>query len=156
MNIRKALREDCERIVNELWKPFIEHCCNYEFSGLDRKAEIIFYNHLCDLVDDPNSIVYIAENPPIFIGYIKATKTKRPLVYETKFVGEISDLFVKPEFRKSGIGYQLVEKAEEWFKENDLDVIWLRVHSGNELGRAFWDKMGYRDYAIEKIKKLSK
>lgn len=155
MNIRRALKKDCERIVNELWKPFMEYCSSLdEFSNLDREAETIFYNHLCDFVSNQNNIVYIAEDPPAIIGYVKATKTSRSPVYETKLVGEISDVFVKPEYRKTGIGYQLIEKAEEWFRENGLELAWLKVHSGNELGRAFWERVGYKDYMIEKMKKI--
>lgn len=155
MKVRRALKEDCERIVKELWKPFMEYCSNLdEFSSLDREAETIFYNHLCTFVSDPNNVVFLAEDTPNIVGYVKATKTSRSPVYETRLVGEISDVFVKPEYRKSGIGYQLVEKAEEWFRENGLDLAWLKVHSGNELGKDFWERVGYKDYMVEKMKKL--
>jgi GNAT superfamily N-acetyltransferase len=152
--IRRALKEDCEKIVNDVWKPFIELCCKYEFSGLDKKAEISFYHHLLDIVDNPDSVVYIAEYPPMFVGYVVARKRMNTPIYEVKFIGEITDLFVRPEYRERGIGEQLVEAAEDWLSESGLDFVWINIHIGNELGRTFWENREYKDYTIKKIKKL--
>jgi len=68
--------------------------------------------------------------------------------------GEISDLYVKPDYRNQGIGKSLVESVEEWFDEKGLDIVWLRSHFSTEQVILFWEELGYNSFAIERIKKL--
>jgi len=155
MKIRQAARKDCERIVKELWLPFIRYHSKLDkFSVLDKKVIKIFYNHLCNFVKDPNNVIFIAEEGPSIIGYIKATKTGRSPVYKIKVMGEISDICVLSSHRKKHVGLQLVRKAEQWFKKKGLKFVWLKVHSRNKLGNFFWEKLGYDDYMVEKMKTL--
>ncbi len=118
--IRKARHDDCERIIDELWKPFINLCCEYEFSDLDPEAENMFSNYLQRIIkDDNNSIIYVAEVIPHLVGYVIGTIKRNPPVYEIKNIGEISDLYVKPDYRNQGIERSLVEAVESGLMKKD-------------------------------------
>jgi len=151
--IREATYEDCRRIIDELWKPFLNVCCEYEFS-LDPEVEDLFFNHLQGIIKDDNSTIYVAEVTPHLVGYVTGTIRRNSPVYETKEIGEITDLYVKPEYRNQSIGKGLVESVEKWFCERGIDIIWLRTHFQNRRCNSFWEELGYNIFAIERIKQL--
>ena len=155
MDIYRAKKKDCKGITDELWVPFMDYCSKLDdFSSLDVGAKNLFYSHLCDFVENKNNVVFVAKDSNKFIGFIKITKLSRPPVYAIKTIGEITDLFVLSEHRTNGIGRDLVQKAFDWFKSNELDLVWLRVHSPNLRGNSFWKKFGFEEYMVERIKRL--
>lgn len=155
MEIRLARKEDCEKITKELWVPFMEYCSKLDdFSEVEKRAEQIFYTHLRDFITHKENAILIAEENGKLIGYAKITKTKRPPVYKKKEMGEITDLFVLPEYRKKRVGLKLVKASENWFRKRNLKLAWIKVHATNELGTLFWEKNNYTNYMIEKIKKI--
>ena len=66
--------------------------------------------------------------------------------YEPEHV-YLRQFFVKPEFRREGIG----RSAIEWLRRNvwgETRRIRLDVLVGNEAGIAFWKSLGFKDYCI--------
>jgi GNAT superfamily N-acetyltransferase len=135
---------------------FHDHCAAVDgFSTVADGADGIFLRHISSVVKGCDGVVYVAEEPPSLAGYMMAVKKQRLPVYGTEPVGEISDIYVKPGYRNSDTGRLLVEAAEDWFMEQGITLAWLRVHSGNCGGIGFWDRIGYADHAIEKMKRLA-
>ena len=58
--------------------------------------------------------------------------------------GYIYHTCVLPEYRGQGIGIILVEKALEQLKNQSLDKCHLFVFCDNEIGNAFWNKLGWK------------
>jgi GNAT superfamily N-acetyltransferase len=58
---------------------------------------------------------------------------------------EIGGLIVDSNFRRQGIGLQLMKKCEEWAKENGYQEI--RLHSGGQRKEAheFYKQIGYKN-----------
>jgi GNAT superfamily N-acetyltransferase len=153
MRVTKATVKDCKEILR-LWKQFMDYCSHLdEFSSLGKESERTFYNHLLGSVCKPDSAIFVAKDSKMIVGYIKASKSFRSPVYETVEIGEISDIFVLPEYRKLGVGKLLVSRVEKWFENKGLDLFWVRVHSANELGNSFWKALKYRGYMIERVKR---
>lgn len=63
---------------------------------------------------------------------------------------------VLPEYRKNGIGRQLVENALEALKKEGISKVGLLAFSKNELGNMFWESVGFgcRDDCTYRDKKL--
>jgi N-acetylglutamate synthase len=59
--------------------------------------------------------------------------------------GYLFHLAVRPEYRKRGLGQQLVEACLESL--NDIGILHCNifVFSGNELGKQFWKRSGWSD-----------
>ncbi|MCA9382834.1 GNAT family N-acetyltransferase [Candidatus Dojkabacteria bacterium] len=68
---------------------------------------------------------------------------KVPRIRKARYYGEIELMFVDEEYRGSGIAKEIMNKALEWGKEEDLEC--LRLYSGHQLNRAhaFYEKMGF-------------
>jgi ribosomal protein S18 acetylase RimI-like enzyme len=61
-----------------------------------------------------------------------------------KVVGAIHEIFVDPDYFDKGIGSMLMEKAIEYFKQRNLDLIELWVGDKNEKAMKFYEKFGFR------------
>ncbi|MEZ4291270.1 MAG: GNAT family N-acetyltransferase [Myxococcota bacterium] len=67
-----------------------------------------------------------------------------PILEETERA-EITDLGVRPEWRRRGMGRRLVEAAQAWVRDRGVARIEIQVASGNREGQAFWRAMGFAD-----------
>jgi hypothetical protein len=61
-------------------------------------------------------------------------------------VGYIELCWVAPEFRRGGLGRQLVRAAETWFAARGLDYVELHYLSANAAAAAFWQSCGYQTF----------
>lgn len=57
--------------------------------------------------------------------------------------GEIRALSVDEKHRGSGIGAQLVERAEQWARERHLQKIRVRSNIHRDRARNFYERLGY-------------
>lgn len=80
-------------------------------------------------------------------GFISLA-TVRPFVScaLVRTVGYIENCWVAPEFRRVGLGRQLVCAAEEWFGRQGLDFVELHYLSLNQAAAAFWQSCGYAPF----------
>lgn len=59
------------------------------------------------------------------------------------YYGEISELFVKEEYRRQGIAAKLINRMEEEFKENNIFSFQLFKGADNNTAQAFYEAQGY-------------
>lgn len=77
----------------------------------------------------------MAEEDNRIIGVIMSGHDgRRGFIYHTT---------VLPQYRKHGIGRQLVECAMNALDAQGIQKVSLVVFSHNEIGNAFWEKMGF-------------
>jgi len=62
--------------------------------------------------------------------------------------------FVAEAYRGQGLGRQLLEKAEDWAREQGLPRISLAVGAGNRIGQRLYESLGYRAETLRMGKKL--
>jgi len=58
--------------------------------------------------------------------------------------GEIDSVFIKPEYRKKGVGNMLMEASLNWIKTNNVKLIRVAVSVGNEEVFGFYAKYGFK------------
>ena len=68
--------------------------------------------------------------------------------------GRVTELIVKEEYRKYGIGQKLMKHIEEYFKSVNCEGILLDVFSFNESAKEFYKKNGYYNRVEEMMKKI--
>jgi ribosomal protein S18 acetylase RimI-like enzyme len=92
----------------------------------DRDAEILVYDLDGDLPG--MCIVRIDRAPPILEEVERA---------------EITDLGVRQDLRRSGIGSELVAAALAWVKASGVERVEVQVANGNPEGQGFWRALGF-------------
>ena len=76
------------------------------------------------------------------------------LDYKCPRRGEITELIVTSKVRSSGIGKQLIEKMENYFKEIGCEYVLVDVFAYNDNAIRFYENKGYHSRMHVKIKKL--
>jgi ribosomal protein S18 acetylase RimI-like enzyme len=67
-----------------------------------------------------------------------------PILEETERA-EITDLGVRPGFRRCGIGKLLLEQALAWVRMSGIERVEVQVASANAEGQQFWRSQGFGD-----------
>ncbi len=105
-----------------------------------------------EVLKSPNNYVFIVEASGKVIGF--ATVSIKTLVRYPKPVAELDELFVIEEFRKNGIGKQLVDRVEEVAKERDCYRLYIASAKRFETAHTFYEGAGYTKYGYHFYKDL--
>lgn len=131
--------------VKTLWEKLNEHHkshSNYfesRFTKLkfeDKKSKFINNNNIevrVDLIKDKERELYI--------GYCISTINK-------DLAGEIDSLFIEEDYRKYGLGDQLMDRALEWLDTNKVKSKIIVVAEGNENALEFYKKYNFYKKSI--------
>ena len=128
--IRETDLNDWFRLRKSLWD---------ETGDEDHKSEMM------DILEHPDSqLVLFAElGAGRLIGFLEASI--RPFVEdcETDHVGYLEGWYVEPEFRKMGIGRELVRQAEAWARDKGCSEMASDAEIGNEASLTAHLSLGY-------------
>lgn len=91
----------------------------------------------------------------LIMGYIRRYDEYDYLDYKCPKSGEISELIVTNKTRSKGIGQQLINKMENYFKNMGCEYIYVDVFSYNEIAKNFYSKNNYHSRMEIRIKKIS-
>ncbi|KXA88536.1 hypothetical protein AKJ61_04715 [candidate division MSBL1 archaeon SCGC-AAA259B11] len=161
INFRKAEKEDMDELVR-LWEEFMEYNLKsvenpekQQWMELTEDAPQKSRSHFKDQIEQDNYIVLLAENNSEIIGYIVATIEERPPIFKEGKLGIIKELFVKKDYRNEVLGNILAEKAKNWLKEREVNLLKVRVLETNEKADRFWNSLGFENHMKIKFKELS-
>ena len=76
------------------------------------------------------------------------------LDYKCPKRGEITELIVTNKIRSKGIGKELINKMEEYFKSVECEYVIVDVFAYNEIGKKFYNKKDYHVRMETMIKKI--
>ena len=156
-------REDIDRMQFELQK---------YFSEIDRTHESLPYKDMDDahrymqkMLDDVknmNGKVFVSEEDGQVVGFIQGVIIEHrkgddeiyDLSHKPSKDGWIGLLFVKPEFRGSGVGRELLDKMKEYFKSEECTSIRLLVLSDNIHAVSVYEKSGFLRHDLEMVLKV--
>ena len=71
---------------------------------------------------------------------------EHPFIPDWERTGYITQMFVRPDVQRQGIGHQLFEASRDWLAQRDVGHVMLNVDVDNENGEAFWQKLGFTPY----------
>ena len=156
-------REDIDRMQFELQK---------YFSEIDRTHESLPYKDMDDAhryiqkmlydVKNMNGKVFVSEEDGQVVGFIQGVIIEHrkgddeiyDLSHKPSKDGWIGLLFVKPEFRGSGVGQELLDKMKEYFKSEECTSIRLLVLSDNIHAVNVYEKSGFLRHDLEMVLKV--
>src|SRR5262245_43745602 len=144
--VRPATIEDVPGIV-EVWKHFMDF--HRELDRYHQRAEDGGYHFAAfvrDQIKADEGHLWVSEDHFAIVGYCLVRLGRRPPVFAERVYGEIIDLAVEEAYRRRGIGTALVREAQRWFAAHRIRRVELRVSAYNDIGLAFWRKLGFRSY----------
>ena len=111
-----------------------------------------------DEVRENNGKCFLAVENDKAIGLIMGTLGSYDkfdyLDYKCPKYGEITELIISKSVRSNGIGQQLMQKMEEYFKSIGCEYVHLDVFAYNESAINFYRRQGYHTRMLFDIKKL--
>jgi ribosomal protein S18 acetylase RimI-like enzyme len=128
-----ARDQESQMSINTLQENFME----YARSGI------------AQAVQHPAACVMIAEEiseegaKPQAVGYAVAMVQEPPAIFEPEMYLYITDLYVKPEFRRQGVATALIERVRGWGWVNGVNRFSL-VLPTNSAAHGLYAKIGFK------------
>lgn len=108
------------------------------------------------LVKSERSVFLVAEDQTNqkLAGFLVATIEREIPIYRVKEFAFIHDLWVEPEFRRSGVARQLVIQTTEQFQKMGVEQIRLDTAANNDAARRLFSECGFRPSTVEMLIEL--
>lgn len=143
--VRPARPQEIDRVA-ALWGLITDH-----HAGLDpvfrmRRgpvAEGELRELLRAIQRDPDAEIFVFDHAGTPQGLCVVRIDHAPPILEETERAEITDVGVRPEWRRRGIARRLVEAAQRWVAERGVSRIEIQIAHGNVEGQAFWRAMGF-------------
>ncbi|MFC1921304.1 GNAT family N-acetyltransferase [Chloroflexota bacterium] len=146
MEIITAADKHIAEII-ELWIEFMGHHRDIDprFPMRD-EAPASFEEHLIERMKSGENLTLVALDKDSVVGFSMSRINNYAPIWEREIYGTIDTIAIKSEYRRKGIGEQMLEKIFDWFKSNNIDRIEISVAAENEVGYSFWKKHGFRNF----------
>ena len=136
-------------LIQPLWQNLRKYHKNKSKYFADIYAYKRFQERVKELTDDKMGMRVILvkdKDTGQYIGYCVSTIDK-------EMIGEIDSLYVEKEYRKYGIGNELMKRALEWLDENKVKSKRVVVAGGNEKVIDFYNHYGFhiRKIVLEQV-----
>ena len=150
LNIRKAKIEDLNALVNLRKEHFI-----YEIEILNNTLLDISWPESEDSREDLkyfilSEVIYIAEVGDVPVGYICGEVNLKKAWYREN-IASLTNLFVKKEYRKKGIGKYLVDYFKDDVLSRGISKIEVNVMSNNISAIEFYEEYGFNNLSKQLI-----
>ena len=148
MKIVKAAEKHIPEII-ELWKELTDFLKDIDPDALwsrSKNGHTNWEKLLRGVMGSENALVLVALYKGHVVGYSISEISRYPPIYEREIYGFIDDMAVRSDYRRKGIGEQMLGRILQWFESRNIDRIELTVAAKNQLGYSFWKKHGFKDY----------
>ena len=114
---------------------------NDEFNG---KGETTIDNIRNSLMNNKQEVVIVADEDDMLVGFV-CVQLKKSFCYDD-YMPEITEVYVKPTYRKKGIASEMIAFAESYCSKNySLHKYELLTGKENLVAQALYNKLGYID-----------
>jgi len=114
---------------------------NNEFNG---KGETSIDNIRNSLMNNKQEVVIVADEDGILVGFV-CVQLKKSFCYD-EYMPEITEVYVKPTYRKKGIASEMITFAETYCSNNyPLHKYELLTGYKNLVAQSVYSKLGYID-----------
>ena len=101
------------------------------------------------MVRSRNGLVLVAEMDGKTAGYLLVIIKKNIPIFRLERLAEITDLYVREEFRGNGISTRLKDEAFRWLKSKEITRVVLNVFPGNDIAGSIYEKWGFSTFICE-------
>lgn len=141
--IRRATVNDAEQL----------YILNNEFNG---EGETSIDNIRASLMNNKQEIVIVAEEDDMLEGFV-CVQLKKSFCYDD-YMPEITEVYVKPAYRKRGVASEMIAFAETYCSKNyPLHKYELLTGQENLVAQSVYSKLGYtEDKELHLSKRIKK
>lgn len=131
--IKEATVEDSEKIgeVFDLYRQFYKK----------DPDKIISIEYIKQRLTNKESTIFFVEEDNVCIGIVQLYVTFDSLELSKKII--LYDLFVRPEYRKKGIGAMLMDASKDFAENNGISGIELSTAISNGTAQRLYESLGY-------------
>jgi ribosomal protein S18 acetylase RimI-like enzyme len=155
--IRKAKLNDTNilmKLENELYNNQIEYIKksspqNLENLILKKNSNTFLKKFIQSTIHSKNGLILIAEVDKQIAGYLIIIIKKNIPIFKIEKLGEITDIYLKKEYRDKGISNKLRDEVIKWCKLKQISKITLNVFPENIHARKIYEKWGFNEFLIE-------
>jgi len=134
--------ENCLALLQQLW-PTLKITDTENETQVVQELRKIFFR----LLKNPNTRIILAEADREIIGLIDLSF--RETLFNQHWVMIIEDLIIDNNYRRRGIGTQLVKLAEKTARQRDCRSIELNSDLYRKETHQFWEAIGYERKAYQ-------
>lgn len=129
--VRTATVDDAEKL----------DVLNIEFNG---EGEATIENIKNSLLNNKQGLVIVADEGETLVGFV-CVQLKKSFCYND-YMPEITEVYVKPAYRKRGIASEMISFAEEYCREHyPLHKFELLTGKSNLSAQSVYGRLGYLD-----------
>lgn len=140
MIIREATKDDFDQLLDLSFQLEVNHSeLEGEKPNPDELKKKISRN-LMKYMNEKTERFFVAEDGGHLVGFVDGEVSK-----SLSGIGWVGNLYVKPEFRKQGLGTKLMEKITQWLKNQGVKVVEFTVHEKNQEALSFYRNLGYQE-----------
>lgn len=149
--VRPAVRADLPRL-GRLGALLVDEHHGFDerrFIPTRERTPADYARFLIRQLDDPKAIVLVADDHGDVIGYVYATDEGYDYMSLRGPAGVLQDILVAPEFRRRGVGEQLLQAAMETLKGRGVSQIVLSTAERNAEAQRLFARAGFRRTMVE-------
>lgn len=98
-------------------------------------------------LNDPHATFYFAYSDGALAGYLKVNTEDAQSEEMGPDSFEVERIYVRPSFKRHGIGLALINHAFDLAKKAQKKTIWLGVWEHNYPAQAFYKKLGFTQFS---------
>ncbi len=133
-------------LLTKLWIEFIQDPVGSDRRILPTEENVrTWMNFVNNLIESGEGEVLVAIEDNEFVGYILYEFIRRKPLKTRYGCGLIHDLYVRPSWRRRGIGRRLLEEALERMKTKGTKCIELYVLSTYTPAIKLYEKLGFKE-----------
>lgn len=144
---RRAKSRDIAFVI-EMWREMSTEVAavnpRYKISD---NGEFVWGRWAGGVAGSERGCVILAEDGENPVGCILAFIPDEAPIYASRPRGRISDIYVFPEYRKKGIGKELLKQAIDFLKEKNVKAIEVNMPKGVEGLAKLWTGAGMKPFA---------
>jgi len=155
INVRMIREKDFEEVAKLIARlKSLNEELNPHFKAVSNVREIAL-KYVEETSKSENAFILVAENWETgeIIGVIRIELVDR-IFYEPRIKAVITDIYVKPKYRRKRVGVLLLEKAIAEAKRRGAGILSAIYPYGNVLAAEFYKKQGFSELQREVYKPL--
>jgi ribosomal protein S18 acetylase RimI-like enzyme len=156
-NIREAVPSDYESLCVLLDEADAPHRENLPWMFQKPRGAVRRKDYVLGLIADEAVGFFVAQVGDRLVGSMCVMIRESPEIpiFVRRRYAVVDEVVVKREFRRTGIGRALMEKAHEWAVAQGADSIELNVWEFNQGAIEFYKTLGYETASRKMNKRLS-
>ncbi len=155
MTVREATEQDLEAVI-ALWAELaaFHNALDDRFGLAHEQAQATFMDFMREGLGDPERLVLVAEVDGEVVGFGHVMTKPTPPIYPRPKTGFITDLAVRADQRRGGLGRALLHGIQAWCAERGLKDLGLGAAVRNPVALGFWSAMGFEAWTQTMVKEL--